>query len=109
MRINTQDDLINAVWINCMRVSNVHTNSMHSIRHGKDEILPSFYFKLFNKYFDDLLKAEDFFAPVNKLSNWNVFIDMLNNIGTFMSSDVVLKGSLSVKTISVTEHSYEDA
>ena len=108
MIINNSADLVKAVWTNCMRISNVHAVGMHNIRQGGNDILPSFYIKLFNKNFDDLIQAENFFAPVNKLKNRDVFIDMLNSMGGFTSKDIVLSGALSVKTINATEYSYED-
>lgn len=109
MVINNIEDLIEAAWINCMRVSNLHTLGMHNIRQSGDELLPSFYIKLFNKNFDDLLKAEDFFAPINKQRNRDRFIDILNGMGRFTLNDIVINGALSIKTINATEYRYEDS
>ena len=90
MKIETQPELIEAVWINCNRISCLGNVSLFSISHNGGEPLPSFYTKFFNKHFDSAEGYNSFFAEVNRIRNKKRFMQMLNEMGRFITSDILI-------------------
>ena len=96
MQIKTQTELIEAVWINCNRISCLGNVSIYYIISG-GQSLPSFYISFLEKNFKGWHEYNSFFSDVNKAKNYNKFIQMLNAYRYFTVQDILISGSMSQK------------
>lgn len=110
MKIETQQDLIEAVWINCSRISFLGKVSLYFITCG-GAALPVFYISFLNKNFSEASEYNSFFSDINKKKNYSKFIDMLNRLEGFSVHDILLNGSLTqrqqMESIPVEDISYK--
>jgi len=110
MQIKTQEDLIQAVWINCNRISVLGSTELYQITHREGEQLPPFYTRFLNKNFSNPQEYNSFFAEINKIKNKNSFMKMLSEAGGFMTSDILLGALSRRQSIEIKpemEYSYE--
>ena len=110
MQIKSQEDLTQAVWINCNRISTLGNVSLYYISCG-EKGLPGFYIKFLNKFFETAEGYNSFFSDTNKRMNFRRFKTMLNDIGYFTVQDILINGPLSKRehlgVIPVEEVAYE--
>ena len=108
----TKKEIIEGIWNICTRLG-LMDGEIYNIRHGTKKEPLSLPYKLIiliNQNFDNLYEVNKFFAPMNKKENMPKFINMLNKIAPFTTTEFIIDGAMFTvenKIYTVVETNFE--
>lgn len=113
MQQMTRTEIENHIWNICMRIGGIN-GEIYNIKIGEQKSplsLPPKLIILINQNFNNLHEVNQFFAPINKVKNFKMFKEMINNISPFKTNEILFDDSMFIverKEIYVTSTEYRD-